>query len=197
MTEWDAFWEKRTKREKTLNRLGVIFNRAFARHIARYMKTNCSGGPILEIGVGRGICSKTLSQMGYDCTGVDNSEFALKLAQKENLNVTFADARQLPFGSKTFEVVFSQGLLEHLSPDDQLAVLSEMRRVAQLAINSVPMKYGVMDIGERTFRCFGQKWPYPDEKKFKKSEFVELMTTCFQTVKVERFWWVDWIAYCQ
>lgn len=197
MTEWDSFWEKRTKQEKVLNRLGVIFNRAFARHIARYMATNCSSGLILEIGTGRGVCSKTLTDMGYNCIGVDNSEVALKLARKENPNAVFADGRDLPFASKTFEVAFTQGLLEHLSSDDQFAVLSEMRRVARVAINSVPMKYGVMDIGERTFGWFGRKWPYPDEKKYKRSEFVELLTTCFKTVRVERFWWVDWIAYCK
>ncbi len=197
MTEWDSFWEKRTKQEKLLNRLGVIFNRAFARHIARYMAKNCSGGPVLEIGTGRGVCSKTLTDMGYDCIGVDNSEVALKLAGKGNLNAVFADGRDLPFASKTFEVAFTQGLLEHLSSDDQFAVLSEMRRVSRVAINSVPMKYGVMDIGERTFHCFGRKWLYPNEKKYKRSEFVELLTTCFKTVRVERFWWVDWIAYCK
>ena len=197
MTEWDSFWEKRTKQEKVLNRLGVIFNRAFARHIARYMAKNCSGGPILEIGTGRGVCAKALTKMGYDCTGVDNSEVALNLAKKENINTVFADARHLPFGSKTFEVAFTQGLLEHLSFDDQFAVLSEMRRVAHITINSVPMKYGVMDIGERAFHLVRRKWPYPDEKKYKKSEFVALLTTCFKTVRVERFWWVDWIAYCR
>jgi ubiquinone/menaquinone biosynthesis C-methylase UbiE len=197
MTKWDAFWERRTRRERLLNRLGIIFNRAFARHIARYIAKNCSGGPVLEIGTGRGICSRTLSDMGYECVAVDNSEVALKLARKEKLNAVFADGRNLPFASKSFEVAFSQGLLEHLSAKDQLAVLSEMRRVARVVINSVPMKYGVMDIGERIFRCFGQKWPYPDEKKYKKSEFVALLKNCFETVKVERFWCVDWIAYCR
>ena len=59
------------------------------------------------------------------------------------------------------------------------------------------MKYGVMDIGERAFRCLGRKWPYPDEKKYKKSEFVELMKEFFKTVRVEGFWCVDWIAYCR
>jgi ubiquinone/menaquinone biosynthesis C-methylase UbiE len=196
MSEWDSFWNKRTSKERILNRLGIIFNRAFARHIARYIATHCSGGPILEIGTGRGVCSRTLTEMGYNCIGVDNSEFALNLAKKENRNLIFADGRHLPFASKTFEVAFTQGLLEHLCFDDQFAILSEMRRVAHIAINSVPMKYGIMDIGERTFNLFGRKWPYPNEKKYKRTEFVELLTTCFKTVKVKRFLWVDWIAYC-
>ena len=85
---------------------------------------------------------------------------------------------------------------------DPAVVAQRPRRVPhdderRVVINSVPMKYGVMDIGERVYRCFGLKWPYPDEKKYKKSEFIELMTACFKAVRVERFRWVDWIAYCR
>lgn len=196
MSEWDSFWFKRTAKERILNRLGIIFNRAFARHIASYMAKSGISGQILEIGVGRGVCTKTLVEMGYQCMGVDSSAVAVELCRRQNLKVTSADARYLPFASKTFQVAFSQGLLEHLDSDDQVAILREMQRVAHTAITSVPMKYGVMDIGERVFNLLGKKWPYPDEKKYKRPGFVELLATCFRAVEVKWFLWVVWIAYC-
>jgi ubiquinone/menaquinone biosynthesis C-methylase UbiE len=197
MSEWDSFWSTRTTREKVLNRLGIIFNRAFARHIASYMSKSGLTGPILEIGAGRGTCTRTLLGMGYECVGVDSSQVAVELCRSQNLNVTLVDARCLPFAPKTFQVAFTQGLLEHLALNEQIVILSEMQRVARVVINSVPMKCGVMDIGERALNLFGKRWPYPNEKKYKRLEFIELLATCFRTVKVEQFLWVDWISYCQ
>jgi hypothetical protein len=196
MPDWNAFWRKRDTKEKAFNLGGIIFNRAFARHIARKIGPPPSCGPVLEIGAGRGVCSLMLKGMGYDCTSVDNSEVAVELAKKNKLEVLLCDARQLPFGRKEFGVAFTQGLLEHIPFDDQVAILEETRRVANIVIHSVPARYGLMDLGERVFRLTGREWPYPDEKKYGKSEFRELLGAAFQTVKVERFMGVDWIGYC-
>jgi 2-polyprenyl-3-methyl-5-hydroxy-6-metoxy-1,4-benzoquinol methylase len=196
MTNWNLFWSKRTTREKTLNVGGIIFNQAFARHISHYIGPPQSCGPILEVGTGRGVCSLTLKKMGYDCIGVDSSEVAVELARKNHLEAMLCDGRHLPFGPKTFEVAFTQGLLEHIAFEDQVAILMETQRVARLVIHSVPAKHGVMDIGERAFKLIGKEWPYPDEKKYDRLEFGKLLETTFPTVKIAGFLKVDWIGYC-
>jgi ubiquinone/menaquinone biosynthesis C-methylase UbiE len=197
MADWDLFWNKRTNKEKVLNMGGIVFNRAFARHISHYIGPPGLCGPILEVGTGRGVCSLTLREMGYNCTGVDSSEAAVELARAKHLEAVLCDGRSLPFAAQTFEVAFTQGLLEHLPFDDQVAILAETKRVARVVIHSVPAKRGVMDIGERVFTGLGKKWPYPDEKKYDKSEFEKLLATTFQTVKIAGFLKVDWIGYCR
>ena len=197
MSEWDLFWSRRTTRERLFNLGGITFNRAFAYYISHHIGPPRSVGRILEVGTGRGVCSVTLRKMGYNCVSVDSSEFAVALAKEQGLNTILADGRNLPFSSKTFEVAFTQGLLEHLAVDDQIAILKEMQRVAHKSIHSVPAKYGVMDLGERVFTRLGRKWPYPDEKKYSKSEFIELLSSAFGTIKVRGFLLIVWIGYCQ
>ena len=197
MLDWNLFWRERTSRERILNFGGILFNAAFARHIAHHIGSPLSCGSILEVGTGRGVCSSTLRKMGYNCISVDSSVFATNLARSHGLDVVLADGYRLPFVSETFELVFTQGLLEHLCFDQQLSILMETHRVAKKAIHSVPAKYGLMDAGERIFSGLGTQWPYPDEKKFRRSEFIDLLTTTFRTVRVENFFKVDWIGYCQ
>jgi len=197
MPDWDLFWDKRTSSEKLLNTGGVFFNRLFARHIAHFIGPPHFCGEILEVGTGRGVCSATLKKMGYNCVSIDISEFAVKLARGEGLDTLIADGAYLPFGTQTFEVAFTQGLLEHIPLDKQIPILKDMRRVAHKTIHSVPAKHGVMDIGEGVYTRLGKKWPYPDEKKYEKSEFTDLLLTVYTTVKVKNYLNVDWIGYCQ
>ena len=52
-----------------------------------------------------------------------------------------ADAREIPLCDGAFDVVFSNSLLEHLEPDDQRAVASEIRRVGRAHFVQVPYRY--------------------------------------------------------
>jgi ubiquinone/menaquinone biosynthesis C-methylase UbiE len=197
MADWDLFWSKRTTKERVLNLGGIMFNQAFARHITRHLGPPGSCGPILEVGTGRGVCSITLMKMGYHCVSVDYSEVAVKLARGKGLDTLLCDGRHLPFGQAIFEIAFTQGLLEHLGIDDQVAILKETRRVSRRVVHSVPAKQGVMDFGERIFKRLGKVWPYPDEKKYDKSEFTALLSTTFPDVEVTNFLKVDWIGFCE
>ncbi len=165
---------------------GILFNRAFARHITRHIGAPASGTTILEVGTGRGVCSLTLRKMGYRCISVDSSSVAARLAGAQGLDVVLADGRRLPFRSNAFDAVFTQGLLEHLEVHDQTAILEESHRVAPKAIHSVPAKYGVMDIGERLFKLCGKEWPYPDEKKYESRGFAKLLETTFNKVRINQ-----------
>jgi ubiquinone/menaquinone biosynthesis C-methylase UbiE len=197
MTDWNLFWQKRTTKERIFNIGGIVFNRAFARQISRHIGAPEKCGPILEVGTGRGVCAIALREMGYQCFAVDSSEVAVRLSTAHGLDALLCDGGRLPFGSQTFEVAFTQGLLEHIPLKDQVRILAETRRVARRTIHSVPAKHGVMDVGERLFNRFGRPWPYPDEKKYDGAEFADLLRITFKDIRLAKFLAVDWIGYCE
>ena len=90
------------------------------------------GKRVLEVGCGRGSLSCYFSDAGYDCTLLDHSESVIEIAQKifelNNLKATFCvgDANSLPFEDKSFDIVFSIGLLEHFE-DIEPPILEQIR----------------------------------------------------------------------
>lgn len=78
---------------------------------------------VLEIGCGAGV-------MG-DChpnyTGVDISEVAVRLARGRGARVVAADVRCIPFPDRSFDLIFSYNVLEHI-PDPE-RVLKEVDRL--------------------------------------------------------------------
>lgn len=77
------------------------------------------GKRCLEVGCGRGTISAYFSDAGYDCTLLDISPEAIKIAKeifkKNNLKAKFVvgDVNNLPFRNNSFDIVVSVGLLEH------------------------------------------------------------------------------------
>ena len=91
------------------------------------------GTRTLEVGCGRGSLSSYFSDAGYECTLLDISEDVIDKArvifQRNDLKVKFevGDAQKLPFDDKSFDIVFSIGLLEHF--EDCEPLISEQIRV--------------------------------------------------------------------
>lgn len=81
---------------------------------------SCRGKKVLEVGCGIAIDGRFLSEQGIDYQAVDLSLESLKLAnehfRENNLRRRFvnADATQIPFGDKTFDLVYSFGVLHHV-----------------------------------------------------------------------------------
>lgn len=91
---------------------------------------------VLEIGCGSGLTSVLLASIGYPITAIDaNRELVQALEQftkvYPNLGVHQIDMFQLSFGDKTFDIAFSQGVLEHYSDNDIVRALAEQKRVAR------------------------------------------------------------------
>jgi SAM-dependent methyltransferase len=82
---------------------------------------------ILDVGCGNGAQAELLSQ-SYSVTGIDGSATALRRVRVPCIR---SRAQALPVASRSFDVVWSSQLLEHL-PDDALAwTVAEMQRVAR------------------------------------------------------------------
>ena len=87
---------------------------------------------ILEVGCGEGSKLYFIKPAYGQGVGVDISQTAIKIAQKQypSLKLLIADAALLPFGKNSFNLVFSAFAIEHI--DDPEKVISEMIRVTKV-----------------------------------------------------------------
>lgn len=135
----------------------------------------------LEIGCGTAIDSLIISKR-VNCLacGVDLSKEALKVAQKftepyrSRIDLANADVHHLPFVDEQFDVVFSQGVLEHFEDIDP--VLEEQLRVLERKgrlVISVPQKYTAYTIAKRQ-RIKEGSWPWGYETEFSYRDLQEI-----------------------
>jgi len=84
---------------------------------------------VLDVGCGTGLFT--------DCfegkyTGIDiNQDYIRRAETKCSGRFLAADATALPFGTGTFDLVFTLGLLHHVDPQNQRKMLDEMWRVCK------------------------------------------------------------------
>jgi len=84
---------------------------------------------VLDLGCGVGAMTRLLAARGAEKpVGVDRARVQLAAARRGGVGVfTLADGARLPFPDRSFELVYTSWLLEHVP--DPLAVLREARRV--------------------------------------------------------------------
>jgi ubiquinone/menaquinone biosynthesis C-methylase UbiE len=99
---------------------------------------------VLDVGTGSGIFAEAFFHLGLEVTGVDIQEPMLEAARTYVPGASFqlAPSENLPFGEKTFDLVFL-GLLLHES-EQPLLTLKESARVCTLrtAVLEWPHKEG-------------------------------------------------------
>ena len=123
---------------------------------------------VLEVGCGPGTRSVFLSYLGIDVVAVDNdqgivdsvAEYNKKL--KGKVDIQKADAFNLPFKDREFDIVFNAGFLEHFNDKDKIALVKEFTRVGDHYIFMVPNK---------AYRLR----PYGNEDLLTKAEWEEIL----------------------
>jgi 2-polyprenyl-3-methyl-5-hydroxy-6-metoxy-1,4-benzoquinol methylase len=94
---------------------------------------NYKGAKVLEIGVGHGTDLLQFGKAGAECYGVDITKAHLELAQKNfelngiPVHLRETDGIDLGYPDRTFDVVYSFGVIHHIPEADQ--VLKEVARV--------------------------------------------------------------------
>lgn len=86
---------------------------------------------ILEVGCNVGNQLNLLKKMGrLDLWGIELQDYAVEVARKRTsgLNIVKGTAFDIPFKDNFFDLVFTSGVLIHISPDDIDKVLDEMYR---------------------------------------------------------------------
>jgi len=92
---------------------------------------------ILEVGCGFGRNIKMLQQhLGYECpmTGTDLSLRLLKKGREElglTLPLVCGDITRLPFPDRSFETVFTHGVMMHVPPEGVRTAIRELVRVTR------------------------------------------------------------------
>ena len=109
------------------------------------------GDAVLEVGCGRGDVLLELARLGHKCFGIEPSEHMLSIcADQKAATVAFGTADRLEFADGSFDLVFSQEVLEHLHPDDVPVHFSEAFRVLRprgiLAVETPNRDTGPQDV---------------------------------------------------
>jgi SAM-dependent methyltransferase len=108
----------------------------YERALAPMLGLPSLGARILEVGVG---CGYVLSKLTLSCrgsgVGVDDDRDAIELSGRvaasfgAHVACLRGEGQRLPFAEKTFDLVFSQGLIEHFPRDVADQLVSEHVRV--------------------------------------------------------------------
>lgn len=103
----------------------------------RFLNDVAADARILEVGCNIGNQLLLLQGLGYsNLHGVEVQSFALEIARSrmKNTNLVQASAFALPYKDKYFDLVFTSGVLIHISPKDLPVALDEIHRCAKTYI---------------------------------------------------------------
>lgn len=99
------------------------------------------GMRVLDVGCGRGeLIFRCVQDHKVAAVGIDYSAAAVRIArgityelgtkeQKTRMSFAVADAQHLPFANRSFDVIFSHHVVEHLYPEQLERMLSECNRL--------------------------------------------------------------------
>ncbi|MCC7004402.1 class I SAM-dependent methyltransferase [Candidatus Nomurabacteria bacterium] len=89
-------------------------------------------GSLLDIGTGMGNDAQFFQSQGYEVTATDQSDVAINDDKRRIRNVNFLvsdTAHGLPFGDKTFDIVYSHMALHYFDTQTTEKVFNEIHRV--------------------------------------------------------------------
>ena len=139
--EWNKNWQSREEAYYTHWTKGEPVNQiqlAFRNHWTLFNTFMDSplfngGKRVLEVGCGRGSLSSYFSDAGFDCTLLDLSPDVIEIAKKiftangHSAKFIIGDAYSLDIEDRSFDLVFSIGLLEHF--EDIVTPIEEQIRI--------------------------------------------------------------------
>ena len=109
---------------------------------------------IIECGSGTSVVSIYLATLGYDVTAIDIEDNVIKLAKslakdyyntldncKPKLIFEKKSIFELGYEKDSFDVAFSNGVLEHFSDDEIIEIIKQQLFTAKTTIVGIPTKY--------------------------------------------------------
>ena len=119
--KWNKFWKR--------GDVGVTPTRRNL--FKRFKKIELpENAKILDVGCGSGTLAHFWKEQGYNITGVDISAKSLGITRGKGVYCVEGDVtKRLPFDDNTFDLVYSDGLLEHFVDPEH--VLEEIFRVTK------------------------------------------------------------------
>jgi SAM-dependent methyltransferase len=172
-SNWDKWWEQHRDKGIAEFFMKHYFKYIFAEYIKKFLSKN---DLILEFGCGSGHIASQLASQGYNVTGID---YSVSAPAKFNRKFRFisGDIREKPFIEK-FNLVYSQGVMEHYSDEEFNQILKVMTEIAEKVLILVPSNLSL-------FRIYD---PIKDDKNkifFTKKKLYELISRECDGVKVQ------------
>lgn len=117
----------------------------FIKTIKKYAKNN----KVIEMGCGTGLVAGYLQKCGLDVTALDLSAAVLDYAEylAKNSKVIapckyeVGNILDLKYPNNSFDVSYSNGVLEHFNDSDIIKILQEQLRISDVVIFGVPSTY--------------------------------------------------------
>jgi len=113
------------------------------------------GIKVLEVGVGCGIFTRSLSQTGADVTAIDiNPDFIDGVSTLKNVKAEVMDATQ-PLRVEPQDVALSSEVLEHVPPAGSIAMLKAIHAALKpgaIFVLTTPQRYATMELAARLLR---------------------------------------------
>lgn len=152
---------------------------------------------ILEAGCGNGKNMTFLQDNGHTLKGIDFSNNLLDVCKSKNLDVEYADIRNLPFNDKTFDYTISIAVIHHLETLSEIVnSINELLRVTKDNGSILITVWAVeQDCNSRRILTDGPNLvPFEDTFRFyyvfSESSFKELLTAFnVQTIFWEKSNW--------
>ncbi len=161
-------------------------------------KSNPNEMQILDVGYGRAIDSYYLaSKFGFNVDAIDLSESSLEVAREigeyfnSKVNFKVGDITNNPYNNKKFDIIFSQGLIEHF-PDPTNIIKAQIRLLKEdgYLIIDVPQKYSLTAI-RKHHEMRSEKWQWGWEREYSYKELVKLGNALGLKEVSVYGWWPD------
>lgn len=121
------------------------YKNLFINKVIQYAKN----GKVVETGCGTGLMAGYLQKQGLDVTALDLNQKVLSYAEEiasgskiiQPCKYKQGDILNLPFKRNTFDVSYSNGVLEHFSDDEIIKTLEQQMNISKYVIFGIPSTY--------------------------------------------------------
>lgn len=179
--EWDKIWSRNKNLINMMVNFGrKYYNKFFLRAIHPYMDNAIR---FVELGCGTSTLIQAISPKVVQATGIDISGEALALSKKNcktltNVNFIRDNCTNLKTKPNQFDLVWSQGLIEHFDkPEILIQEHIKICKPGKTIIISVPYKYSYMYIWYLLTRLKLLRflWPWTNQDFYTPKKFINIM----------------------
>ncbi|MCK4795634.1 MAG: radical SAM protein [Desulfobacteraceae bacterium] len=139
---WADFYRECCENERLL--IGNIKHHVpFIIEVGRWCKP---GHKVLEIGSGTGVMGWPIAQADVKILSIDNDPEIIEMARKNaklvgaDIEYRAGDIRELKFDDNSFDVVYTEGLLEHFSDKEIRVLIKDQLRIGKVVVAGMPLK---------------------------------------------------------
>lgn len=156
-------WEEYYDQEVTMDRFINVVS-GFLAPFIDVVKKYSGGYKGLEAGCAEGLASIYFSHLGYEITALDINEKLINKGRAANeylrgkVNFVIGDLFYIDALSERYDFAFSQGVLEHFTPEQITLLLDKQLKIARRVIFSVPsVRHCQRDFGDENLWSF-KEW---------------------------------------